>query len=96
MSYHAQDIRIRFYQQWLSDETIGIGMVSRSIRPAIYGKDARRCPKCTLVLRGWAVGCKALTITIRPRIITGSLNVYLVYVCTTVTNFAGLDIFSRR
>ena len=61
MSYHAQDIRIRVYQQWLSDEEMGIVMASRSIRPAIYGEDARRCPKCTLVLRAWAVWRMALT-----------------------------------
>ena len=61
LSYYAQDIRIRVYQQWLSDEEMGTAMASRSIRPAIYGEDARRCPKCTLVLRTWAVWRMALT-----------------------------------
>ena len=61
MSYHAQDIRIRVYQQWLSDEEMGIGVASRSIRPAVYGEGARRCPKRTLVLRAWAVWRMALT-----------------------------------
>ena len=61
MSYHEQDIRIRIYHQWLSNEEMGARMASRSIRPAIYGEDARRCPKCTLVLRAWAVWRMALT-----------------------------------
>ena len=28
---------------------------SRTIRPAIYGKEIHNCPKCQLVLRAWAV-----------------------------------------
>jgi len=61
LSYHAQGIRIRVYQQRLSDEEMGLGVAAQSIRFAIYGEVARRCPTCTLVLRAWAVWRMAIT-----------------------------------